>query len=279
MSLTTNSGNRLLTDEIRQWLVEHPLNAEEELDVHGVPAFLFDLAVDDPRLIQLNRQIKGLTLKQQKLLLYLSRDFEPALIIESMEYPSPELFWLDKALLIKEVDPTARQPDVQQVFAINQSLLDEIYSMSDQIEDEEIVAKEKKYRKWLLIASPIVLLLAFLFLYPLFFKPDSASLFDQYKNSYQPDLKSLDTAGYTGGSYFEALQLMKESNFSDAAKLFEEVIPADSTLRTGSRWFLALINLHSGDKASCIEQLRAIKGEDPQFYNQVAGKLYRSINR
>jgi hypothetical protein len=274
-----NSGNRLLSDEIRQWLVEHPLKDDEELDVHGVPAFLFDLAVDDPRLIQLNRQIKGLTLQQQKLLLYLSRDFEPALIIESMEYASPELFWLDKALLIKEVDPTARQPDVQQVFAINQSILDEIYSMSDQIEDEEIVAKEKKYRKWLLIASPIVLLLAFLFLYPLFFKPDSVSLFDQYKNSYQPDLKSIDTAGYAGGSYFEALLLMKESNFSDAARLFEEVIPADSTLRTGSRWFLALINLQRGDKASCIEQLRAIKGEDPPFYDRVAGKLYRSINR
>ena len=63
--------------EIRKWLDDNPLTENQELDVHGVPESLFDLTDTDDRLKQLNRQIKGLPILQQKLLLYLSRDIAP----------------------------------------------------------------------------------------------------------------------------------------------------------------------------------------------------------
>ncbi len=263
--------------EIRKWLDEHPLTENQELDVHGVPASLFDLIDTPGRLKLLNRQIKGLSLQQQKLLLYLSRDMDTSLIIESMEYPSPELFWLDKALLIKEVDPTARQQDVQQTFAVNESLLDEIYEVSDIMDLEAEKSQNRKYLKYLLITAPVILLLLFLFVYPVLIKPDPVALYEKFKVTYRPDIISIDTTSYAGGSYYEALLLMSEGNFAEAAILFEELIPGDSIYRVTSRWFLALINLRLGDKQSCLEQLSAIQADDPAFYKRVAAELYRKL--
>jgi hypothetical protein len=272
-------GSKLLKDEIKQWLKDHPLDQNAELDVHGVPIPLFDLVADDHRLTQLNRQIKSLTLPQQKLLLYLSRDIEPALIIESMEYASPELFWLDKALLVKEVDPTARQQDVRQVFQITEQLLDEIFQVADELDQETEKKKNRKFRKWLVFSAPVVLLFAVLFLYPVLIKPDPVALYDSFKGAYRPDTDSVDTIGYAGAAYADALYLLEEGNFNEAAKLFAEVIPADSSLRTASRWFLALISIRNGDKPGCNEQLRIIRNDDPDFYRNVAEKLYRKVNR
>ncbi|MFA5816816.1 MAG: hypothetical protein WC865_14480 [Bacteroidales bacterium] len=263
--------------EIRKWLDDNTLTENQELDVHGIPVSLFDLTDTDDRLKQLNRQIKGLPIQQQKLLLYLSRDIDPALIIESMEYSSPELFWLDKALLIKEFDPTARQQDVLQVFAVNESLLAEIYSVSDIMDLEAEKSKSHKYRNWSLIAAPVILLLVYLFIYPVLIKPDPVALYEKFKVTYRPDIASIDTTSYVGGSYYEALLLMDEGNFAESAKLFEEMIPGDSPFRVSSRWFLALINLRNGDRASCREQLKAIQNDDPAFYKQVAEKLSRKL--
>lgn len=263
--------------EIRKWLADHPLKENQELDIHGVPSSLFDRTDIDDRLKQLNRQIKGLPLQQQKLLHYLSRDLDPALIIESLEYRSPELFWLDKALLIKEVDPTARQQDVLQVFAVNQSLLDEIFSVSDIMDLEAEKSKNKTYRKWSLASVPVILLLLYLFVYPLVIKPDPLALYEKFKVTYRPGPVSEDTVSYAGGSYYEALVLMDEGNFSESAKLFEELLSGSSPFRTGSRWFLALINLRSGDRESCREQLRIIRNDDPAFYKKVARKLDRKL--
>lgn len=271
--------NQVYKSEIRKWLDDNPLTENQELDVHGVPVSLFDLTDADDRLKQLNRQIKGLPLQQQKLLLYLSRDMDPALIIESMEYQSPELFWLDKALLIKEVDPTARQQDVLQVYAVNESLLAEIYAVSDIMDREAEKSKNRKYRNWSLIATPVILLLVYLFVFPVLIKPDPVALYEKFRGTYRPDIASIDTTSYAGGSYYEALLLMDEGNFTESSKLFEEMIPADSSFRVSSRWFLALINLRNGDKESCKEQLKAIQNDDPAFYKKVAEKLFRKINQ
>lgn len=277
MSTTISSDEKPLTAAIREWLSAHPLAEDQELDVHGVPADLFELATTDDRLRQLNHQIKALPLQQQKLLLYISREIDTALIIESMEYSSPELFWLDKALLIKEVDPTARQQDVLRVFSMNESLLDVIYSVSDQMDIEADKAKSRTYRNWLLIAAPVILLLVFLFVYPVLIKPDPVTLYEKFKVTYRPDTATLDTSNYAGGSYYEALLLMNEGNFTESARLFEEMIPGNSPYRTGSRWFLALINLRNGDRQSCREQLVAIRNDDPEFFRQVAEKLWRKL--
>ena len=274
----TPDGNPLNT-EIRKWLKYHPLTQDSELDVHGIPPSLFDLACNDERLKQLNRQILSLPLQQQKVLLYLSRDIDPSLIIESMEYTSPELFWLDKALLVKEVDPTARQQDVLQVFSVNESLVEEVKSISDVMDQEEEKAKSKKYRKWALMSLPVILLLLYFVVYPILVKPDTTSLYDKYKSLYRIDLKSIDTLSYAGGSYYEALLLMDEENFVQSAKLFEEMIQADSAFRVSSRWFLALINLRNNDIESCKEQLNALKKEDAVFYKKVAENLYQKISR
>ncbi len=263
--------------EIRKWLVNHPLTPENEVGVHDVPVSLFELTDTDDRLKQLNRQIKGLPLPQQKLLLYLSRDIDPALIIESMEYTSPELFWLDKALLVKEVDPTARQHDVLQVFAANEFLLKEIYEVSDKVDREAEKSKNRKYLKRSLIALPVLLLLLYIFVFPLVIKPDPVALYEKFKSGFTPDLAKVDTTLYTGGSYYEAVTLLDEGRYADAAKLFEELISSDSTFRTGSRWFLALINLRNGDKSSCKEQLKALEADDPAFYKNVAEKLFRKL--
>lgn len=271
--------NQVYKSEIRKWLDDNPLTENQELDVHGVPVSLFDLTDADDRLKQLNRQIKGLPLQQQKLLLYLSRDMDPALIIESMEYQSPELFWLDKALLIKEVDPTARQQDVLQVYAVNESLLAEIYAVSDIMDREAEKSKNRKYRNWSLMATPVILLLVYLFVFPVLIKPDPVALYEKFRGAYRPDIASIDTTSYAGGSYYEALLLMDEGNFTESSKLFEEMIPADSSFRVSSRWFLALINLRNGDKESCKEQLKAIQNDDPAFYKKVAEKLFRKINQ
>jgi hypothetical protein len=268
----TLDSNPLMA-EIRKWLQSHPLTDDGSLDVHGVPVSLFDLTDTDERLKHLNRQIKGLPLQQQKLLLYLSRDIEPALIIESMEYPSPELFWLDKALLVKEVDPTARQQEVLQVFDVNQKLVDEIYRVSDIMDHEEEKSKSRKYRRWSLIAAPVILVLLVLVIYPLLIKPDTGALYDQFKSVYKVDLNSIDTTSYNGGSFYEAVLLMDQGDFAASAKLFEELIPTDSNYRATSRWFLALINLHNGDVESCQEQLKALRVDDPSFYKRVAEKL------
>lgn len=269
-------SNPLMT-EIRKWLQSHPLTDDSGLDVHEVPLAIFDLTDTDERLKHLNRQIKGLPLQQQKLLLYLSRDIEPALIIESMEYPSPELFWLDKALLVKEVDPTARQQEVLQVFEINQNLVDEIYAVSDIMENEVEKSKSRKYRRWSLIAAPVILALLVLVVYPVLFKPDTSALYDQFKSAYKVDLQSIDTTSYNGGSFYEAILLMDQGDFAASAKLFEELIPADSSYRVTSRWFLALINLHNGDLESCREQLKALRVDDQSFYKRVAEKLSGKI--
>jgi hypothetical protein len=263
--------------EIRKWLADHPLQEDQELDIHGVPASLFDRTDIDDRLKQLNRQIKGLPLQQQKLLHYLSRDLDPALIIESLEYRSPELFWLDKALLIKEVDPTARQQDVLQVFAVNKFLLDEIFSVSDIMDLEAEKSKNKTYRKWSLASVPLILLLLYIFVFPLLIRPDPVALYEKFKTAYRPDMASVDTVSYAGGSYYEAVLLMDEGNFTESAKLFEEMLSGNNSFRTGSRWFLALINLRSGDRKSCREQLKIIRKEDPEFYKKIAGKLGRKL--
>lgn len=263
--------------EIRKWLSSHPISEDQEPDIHSVPVTLFDLSGAEDRLRQLNRQIKSLPLQQQKLLLYLSRDTDPSLIIESLEYTSPELFWLDKALLIKEVDPTARQQDVLRIFEINENLLEEICSVSDIMDAEAEKSKSRKYRNWSLIAAPVILIIVFLFFYPVLFKPDPLVLYEKFKLSYRPDLNAIDTTSYAGSSFHEAMLLMDEGNYSDAARVFEELIPADSIYRVSSRWFLALINLRNGNRQSCMEQLKAIEGNDPDFYKQVAGKLYRKL--
>jgi hypothetical protein len=275
MEMISDTGP--LSGAIRKWLAAHPITDSQELDVHGVPVNLFELAGVDDRLKQLNRQIKTLPIQQQKLLLYLSRDTDPALIIESMEYHSPELFWLDKALLIKEVDPTARQQDVLQVFAVNESLLTEILLVSEIMDSEAEKSRSHKIRNWSLAAAPVILLIVYLFVYPVLIKPNPVSLYDKYKTSYRPDIASIDTTTYAGGSYYEALLLLDEGSFSEAAKLFEEMIPGDNTYRTGARWFLALINLRNGDKQSCKEQLEAIRNDDQPFYKRVAEKLLRIL--
>lgn len=259
--------------EIRKWLSTHPLTADNTLDVHGVPEFLFELTDIDDRLKQLNRQIKGLPIQQQKVLLYLSRDIEPALIIESMEYASPDLFWLDKALLVKEVDPSARQHDVLKVFAANEALLEEIYEVSDKMDREAEKSKNRRYLIWTLGSAPVVLALLFLVIIPLFLKSDPVALYEQFKSAYTPDTSSIDTTSYTGGSYVEALAQMKDGNYSVAAKLFEELVANDSTYRTASRWYLVLINLQNGDRRSCKDQLKILEAEDPAFYRKVAEKL------
>ncbi len=273
--MTLKSGP--LNTEIRRWLTYHPLTGSEDLDVHGVPVSVFDLTDTDPRLKILNRQIKSLPMQQQKLLLYLSRDIDPGLIIESMEYASPELFWLDKALLIKEVDPTARKQDVLQVFAVNESLVAQIYSVSDIMDHEAEKSKNRKYRKWSMVAIPVILGLVFLFVYPVVMKPDPVALYEKFKSAYRPDLTSIDTVDYAGGSYYEALLLLEEGSYPESAKLFGELIPGNNSFRVSSRWFLALINLRSGDKKSCKEQLKAIRSEDPAFYRKVAEKLDRKL--
>jgi hypothetical protein len=274
-----NADHSLLKSGIRRWLTEHPLPDDHGLDIHGVPDFLFDLSDADDRIKLLNKQIKALPVQQQQLLLYLSRDIDPALIIESMEYPSPELFWLDKALLIKEVDPTARQQDVLQVFAVNEILVEEILALSDVMDQEAEKRKSRKFRKWSLISVPLVLLLAWLFLYPLVVHPDTAALYDQFRDLYRPDLSLVDTANFAGGSFYEACLLMDEGNYNQSAQLFSELIPSDSTYRVSSRWFLSLISLRNGNKESCNEQLRAIRMENPVFYKEVAEKLFVKINR
>lgn len=273
--MTSEAGQ--LDAAIRKWLADHPFSQDQELDIHGIPTELFDQLNVDIRLKQLNRQIKGLPLQQQKLLLYLSRDIDPALIIESMEYSSPELFWLDKALLIKEVDPTARQQDVIEVFSINDSLLNEIIAVSDVVDREKEKSKGRRYRNGSLIAAPVILLLLYLFVYPLVVKPDPVALFEKFNSGYTPDRALIDTTTYNGGSYYEALLLMDEKQYMESATLFKELITVDSSLRTSSRWFLALINLRNGDRESCREQLSAIRSEDPDFYKQVAEPLYRKL--
>jgi hypothetical protein len=273
------SNNNILAQEIRKWLKVNPITDGSEFEIHGIPVSLFNLLPVEERLKQLNKQIKGLPLQQQKLLHYLSRDIDPALIIETLEYSSPELFWLDKALLVKEVDPTARQQDVLQVFEANVSLLDTIIEVSDLMDREAEKSKSKKYRNWLIFSSPVILLVLFLFVYPLLVKPDYRALYDQYKSAFVPGMSSIDTTSYQGGSYHEALLLMEEGNLALSAKLFEELIPVDSTYRVSSRWFLALINLHEGDVQSCREQLNALRADDEEFYQKFAEKLYRKISR
>jgi len=259
--------------EIRKWLETHPLKDDQELDVYGVPDFLFDLTDNDDRLKLLNRQIKSLPLQQQKLLLYLARDIEPRLIIESMEYASPELFWLDKALLIKIVDSSARKNDVLLVFAANEFLLNEIHEVADSMEQEVAKTKKRKLQILTLIAVPIVLLFVGLFVLPEMNKPNPVALFEQFKSAYQPPWTSIDTTSFAGGNYYEAFMLLKEDHFTESARLFEETVVADAAFRTGSRWFLALINLQKGDLRSCRDQLRAIKSEDPAFYRSIAKGL------
>jgi hypothetical protein len=277
MSTAISPDESPLTAAIRNWLELHPFGENQELDIDDLPAGLFDEACSDNRMKQLNRQIRGLPARQQKLLFYLSRDIDPALIMESMEYTSPELFWLDKALLVKEVDPGARKQDVLQVYNIYQKLLDEIYGVADQMDLEFEKSRNRKYRNWMLIAAPVILLMVFLFVYPLMVKPEPVALFEEFIGTYRPDMQAIDTLDYQGGAYYEALMLVEEKDFDQSAELFEEMIVAESPFRAGSRWFLALINLRKGDSRSCKEQLVALRAEDPVFYKKVAEKLRRRL--
>ncbi|MCX6226440.1 MAG: hypothetical protein NTV01_17105, partial [Bacteroidia bacterium] len=108
-------------------------------------------------------------------------------------------------------------------------------------------------------------------------KPDPVAMYEKFKVSYRPDITAIDTTSYAGASYYEALLLMDEGNFTESTWLFEEMITVDTTFGVSPRWFLALINLRKGDKQSCMDQLEAIKNSDPAFYKQVAEKLYRKL--
>ena len=272
-----NQADSTLESEIRNWLVLNLVQENTGLEVYDVPESLFNRLIDEERLQQLNSQIRGLPLQQQKLLRYLSRDLDPAIIIESMEYASPELFWLDKALLVKEIDPSARQHDVLQVFAANEHLVDEIIRISDLMDREKEKAKSKKYRKWIVIAAPVVVLLSVLVLYPLLFKPDPVALFDRYSGSFLPDTAAVDTTSLSGAAYLEALILMEDGDYAESGRIFQELIPADTLYRIPSRWFLALIELRSGDFMSCKEQLTAIRSEEPDFFRKYAAGLFGKL--
>jgi len=123
----------------------------------------------------------------------------------------------------------------------------------------------------------VIVFLLYLFVYPVVMKPNPVALFEKFKSGFTPNLASVDTTSYSGGSYYEAVTLLEEGNYPNAAKLFEELVTSDSTYRSGSRWFLALINLRNGDKSSCKEQLKALEADDPAFYKKVAEKLFRKL--
>jgi hypothetical protein len=272
-----NSEASALMEKVRLWLSDHPLEANQDVDVHWVPAELFQMTDADDRLKALNHQIKGLPLKLQKLLLYLAKDTDPSLIIESLEYASPELFWLDKAVLVKEVDPKARQQDVLQVFEINARLLDRILETADEMDREAEKVRSRKIRRWSILAGPLLVLLLYLFVYPLVFRPSPTALFEKFRSAYRPDWSRIDTTAYEGSNYYDAVTLLDDGDFAEAAALFEELVPADSLYRIPARWFLALINLHSGDRQATLEQLKAIRFEDPDFYKKVAEELDRKL--
>lgn len=264
---------------IREWLQAHPLPAGEELSIYEVPETLFEAACSDNRLTELNRRIHSLSLNQQQLLHYLSRDIDTALIIESMNYASPELFWLDRATLVRELDTTARKQDVLQVFRINDQLVEAIYEVADQIDIEDNKVRDRKYRIGFLLAAPLVLLIAIVFLYPVLRSPDPAALYEKYSGAYRPDPAAVDTTASGGLAWQEALIRLGEEDFSGAADWLEEGITGEGPYRTGSRWFLALISLQQGNREGCRNQLDAIRREDPAFFTRYAAKLWKEVRR
>ncbi len=270
----------VLNNAVRQWLREHPLQDGTSPDVHVVPESLFELAESDERLQQLNQLIKSLPAPQQRLLRYLSMDIEPALIIESMEYSSPELFWLDKALLVKEVDPTARQQDVIRVFEVNESLVALIIRISDLMEEEDVKARNRRFRKGTLIAAPLVLALLYFVVYPMLFRPDPIALFDKYIGRYTTDTTDMDSLSFAGATYLEASALLEAGRYAESAGLFQQVIQADTLLQTDARWYLALCELRTGNTKGCAEQLRLLRSGDPVFFRRVGGNdLLSKISR
>jgi hypothetical protein len=275
-----NADDTLLIRAIRHWLSGHPLTDGSELDVHGVPEDVFDLAVEDDWLRQLNRQIRRLPAAQQRLLRYLSRDIDPALIIESMEYSSPELFWLDKALLVKEIDPSARQQDVLQVFDANESLVAEIIRVSDLMDEEGEKSHNRRFRKWSLIAAPVLLIILFTVIYPLLFKPDPVALYDRFINRYTPVSGNMDSLSLEGVTFYEGIDLLEEGSFSEAAGLFTQVIQSGGAHQPEARWFLALSQLRTNNRDACIAELKALRSESPVVWEKTgAASLLSKISR
>ncbi|HBB92912.1 MAG: hypothetical protein A2X22_07725 [Bacteroidetes bacterium GWF2_49_14] len=275
--------------DIGRWLKENPLPEQEGLDAFGVPEELFLLHELTGLEKQADRFIRTLVAEDQKLLFYISRDLAPDLIREVLPFDSPEQYWIRKEQLMQGLqksfgrDITAEPGNdlitaVTHVFMIREKLAEMILVEADVQEKETEKIRNKRRARVCLLSAPVILLLAFVFIYPALKKPDILSLFAQYKTTFQADTTAIDTTQYAGNRFYQAMDFFLSDELPQARTLFEELISEGTEFQVTSRWYLALIFLHEGNKDACREQLKLLKEEDPAFFNEYGKKLHRKIN-
>jgi hypothetical protein len=270
-------------------LKENPLPDQEGLDAFGVPEEIFLLHESTRPEKQADRFIRTLIAEDQKLLFYISRDLAPELIREVLPFDSPEQYWIRKEQLMQGLQrsfgrPISAEPGndlistVTHVFMIREKLAEMIIMEADVLEKEAEKIRNKRRARAYLFSAPVILLLAFVFIYPALKKPDMLSLFDEYKTTFQADTTAIDTTQYAGNRFYQAMDFFLSEELPQARTLFEELISEGTEYQVTSRWYLALIYLHEGNTDACREQLKLLKEEDPAFYEEYGKKLLRTIN-
>ena len=275
-------------EAIRRFLTDNSLAASQLAGMEEVPDTLFDLIEPDPSLAETNRKISTLNSRKRKLLRYYCEGHDPKLILESLDFETPDQLWIDLAEAAGSVagrasrggsDPLGLEwkQQVLRVFEAYDRLADRLAEVLEQLEEQTDKLRKKSRRIWSLILFPAILVPAILIFYPMVTRPGLGGLYEYYRSVYQPDLALIDTLELAGRDFVDAVTLFWEEDMEAATALFVSVSESLSPHATSACWFLTLIGLYNQDGQGSREYLEMIRVMDPDFFNLYGRKLMKSL--
>jgi hypothetical protein len=259
-----------IADERRiiEWLKAHPLDDQSALDELTIPSGLLELIPVAPEDRALAGFIDNLSDEDRKLLNFLLRELPAEAIIESMDFESPEEFWIRKRRLEEEL---ANRPmsGVARIFLERRQWADRILEMADALDREADKSRNRKRLRISLLLSPVFLAACYFLFWPLLVKPDPATLFEKYREKVQVDTTQIDTTNYNGSRWYDAMVVFYSDDPLASQSLLLDLVDEGTEYLTQARWFLGLTYLRQGNLKDYRSQLSILKEEDPEFYHSI----------
>jgi|GEM_PF-1195192 len=260
--------------KIIEWLKAHHLDEQSGLDELTIPPGLLLLIPTDPEDRETAEIIDGLTETDRKILNYLSKGLPDEVIVESLESESPEGYWIRKEQILKLVDPKG---PAARIFAGRRKWAERILELADELDREAEKIRNRKRMRISVILSPFFLVACYFIFWPLLVRPDTAALFDKYRESVSVDTTIIDTTNYNGSRWYDAMVEFYSDDPATSQPLLQELIDEGTEYLPKARWFLSLTYLRQGDIRECRSQLSVIKEEDPEFYQTIPRRLLTDL--
>jgi hypothetical protein len=273
------TGNGVEEARIIGWLKAHPLDENATLDEFSIPEEIWRQVPLEPYEAELSGLIDGLSPDDQKLLCYLARSLPADAIIESMEFASPEEFWVRKSAVEEKLEGwQAGWPGtVAGIFEKRRVWAEKILELADVVDRENEKTRNRKRLKVSLFLSPFFLAACFLIFWPMLVKPDPAVLFERFRNAVPVDTALIDTTNYNGARWYQAMSDFYSDDPITSQILLQELIDEGTEYLTPARWFLSLTFLRRGNFRECRTQLELLKDEDPSFDKKTIRLLYKQL--